>query len=90
MATRAYWQGQNRLALVSIPVEIYPASKSSAKIPEDVEDPAKDAGRSNVIDLMAALKNSVKEEKPARKSSAAKSSSAKSTGTKSSGKRKRA
>ncbi|RIV92759.1 Ku protein [Aurantiacibacter xanthus] len=32
MAARAYWQGQIRLALVSIPVEIYPASKSGAKI----------------------------------------------------------
>lgn len=32
MAARAYWQGQIRLALVSIPVEIYSATKSSAKI----------------------------------------------------------
>ncbi len=32
MAARAYWQGQIRLALVSIPVEIYPASKSGAAI----------------------------------------------------------
>ncbi len=32
MAARAYWQGQIRLALVSIPVEIYPAVKSGAKI----------------------------------------------------------
>lgn len=32
MATRAYWQGQIRLALVSIPVEIYPATKSGASI----------------------------------------------------------
>lgn len=32
MAARAYWQGHIRLALVSIPVEIYPASKSGAKI----------------------------------------------------------
>jgi len=32
MAARAYWQGQIRLALVSIPVEVYPASKSGAKI----------------------------------------------------------
>ncbi|OJW73597.1 MAG: Ku protein [Sphingomonadales bacterium 63-6] len=32
MAARAYWQGQIRLALVSIPVEIYPAAKSGAKI----------------------------------------------------------
>ena len=32
MAARAYWQGQIRLALVSIPVEIFTATKSSAKI----------------------------------------------------------
>lgn len=32
MAARAYWQGQIRLALVSIPVEIYPATKSSATV----------------------------------------------------------
>lgn len=32
MATRAYWSGQIRLALVSIPVEIYPATKSGAQI----------------------------------------------------------
>ncbi|MBT8426946.1 MAG: Ku protein [Erythrobacter sp.] len=32
MAARAYWQGQIRLALVSIPVEIYSASKTGAKI----------------------------------------------------------
>lgn len=32
MTARAYWQGQIRLALVSIPVEIYSASQSSAKI----------------------------------------------------------
>lgn len=32
MATRAYWKGQIRLALVSIPVEIYPATKSGAAI----------------------------------------------------------
>ena len=32
MAARAYWQGQIRLALVSIPVEIFSASKSGAKI----------------------------------------------------------
>lgn len=32
MAARAYWQGQIRLALVSIPVEIYPATKSSASV----------------------------------------------------------
>ena len=32
MAARAYWQGQIRLALVSIPVEIYTATKTGAKI----------------------------------------------------------
>jgi DNA end-binding protein Ku len=32
MAARAYWQGQIRLALVSIPVEIYSAAKSGAAI----------------------------------------------------------
>lgn len=32
MAARAYWQGQIRLALVSIPVEIYAATKSGATI----------------------------------------------------------
>jgi len=32
MAARAYWQGQIRLALVSIPVEIYSATKSGSKI----------------------------------------------------------
>lgn len=32
MAARAYWQGQIRLALVSIPVEIYPATKSGASV----------------------------------------------------------
>jgi len=32
MAARAYWQGQIRLALVSIPVEIYNATSSTAQI----------------------------------------------------------
>ncbi|HEY0621707.1 Ku protein [Sphingomonas sp.] len=32
MAARAYWQGHIRLALVSIPVEIYSATKSGAQI----------------------------------------------------------
>jgi DNA end-binding protein Ku len=32
LAARAYWQGQIRLALVSIPVEIYAATKSGAQI----------------------------------------------------------
>ncbi len=32
MATRAYWSGQIRLSLVSIPVEVVPATKAAAKI----------------------------------------------------------
>lgn len=32
MAARAWWQGQIRLALVSIPVEVYPATRSGAAI----------------------------------------------------------
>jgi DNA end-binding protein Ku len=32
MAARASWQGQIRLALVSIPVELYPATKSGASV----------------------------------------------------------
>lgn len=32
MAARAYWRGQIRLALVSIPIEIYPATRSGAAI----------------------------------------------------------
>jgi DNA end-binding protein Ku len=32
VAARAYWQGQIRLALVSIPVEIYPATRSGPSI----------------------------------------------------------
>ena len=32
MAARAYWSGQIRLALVSIPVEIYPATRSAGRI----------------------------------------------------------
>ena len=32
MAARAVWRGQIRLALVSIPVELYPATKSGAQI----------------------------------------------------------
>ena len=33
MVARAYWKGQIRLALVSIPVEIYAATKSGATLP---------------------------------------------------------
>ncbi|MDH2130064.1 Ku protein [Sphingobium yanoikuyae] len=32
MAARAFWQGQIKLALVSIPVEVYPATKSGAAV----------------------------------------------------------
>ncbi|EIZ78489.1 Ku protein [Novosphingobium sp. Rr 2-17] len=32
MAARAYWQGQIRLALVSIPIEVYPATRSGPSI----------------------------------------------------------
>jgi DNA end-binding protein Ku len=32
MAARAYWSGQIRLSLVSIPVQVFPATKSGAKI----------------------------------------------------------
>ena len=32
MAARAYWHGQIRLALVSIPVQVFPATKSAARI----------------------------------------------------------
>jgi len=32
MAARPYWKGQIRLALVSIPVEIYSATKSGAQV----------------------------------------------------------
>ncbi len=32
MATRAYWSGRIRLALVSIPVEVVPATKTSSRI----------------------------------------------------------
>ena len=32
MAARAYWSGRIRLALVSIPVDIVPATKSSSRI----------------------------------------------------------
>src|SRR5690606_9895822 len=32
MAARAYWQGQIRLALVSIPVQVFSATKSASRI----------------------------------------------------------
>lgn len=52
------------------------AKAKGKKVLEDVEEPAP-SGTSNVIDLMAALKKSVKDEKPAKKGSAKKSSSSK-------------
>ena len=42
-------------------------SKDGRKILEDEEEPSTGSGKSNVIDLMAALKKSVDEEKPAKK-----------------------
>ena len=50
-------------------------SKSGKKILEDVDEPVDRSG-SNVIDLMAALKKLVKEEKPKRASSSRKKKSA--------------
>ena len=32
MAARAYWQGQIRLSLVSIPVQVFSATKSAARV----------------------------------------------------------
>lgn len=52
------------------------AKAKGKKVLEDVEEPAPSGG-SNVIDLMAALKKSVKDEKPAKKGSATKSSGSK-------------
>lgn len=52
------------------------AKAKGKKVLEDVEEPAP-SGKSNVIDLMAALKKSVKDDKPAEKSSAKKSSGSK-------------
>ena len=49
MAARAYWQGQIRLALVSIPVEVCSLSKTNSP------QPAVGIG----IDLMAAFNKSV-------------------------------
>ena len=57
------------------------AKARGRKILEDVEEPAP-AGKSNVIDLMAALKKSVKDDKPAKKASARKAPAKKSTATK--------
>ncbi len=47
MAARAYWQGQIRLALVSIPVEVYSASRSGPAMPfRQIHEPS---GRPNPI-----------------------------------------
>lgn len=56
------------------------AKAKGKKILEDVEEPAP-SGKSNVIDLMAALKKSVKDDKPAKKTSAKKPPAKKSTGS---------
>ena len=57
------------------------AKAKGKKILEDVEEPAP-SGKSNVIDLMAALKKSVKDDKPAKKAPAKKAPAKKSTGSK--------
>lgn len=54
------------------------AKAKGKQVLEDVEEPAP-SGESNVIDLMAALKKSVKEERPAKKSSAKKTSAKKAS-----------
>ena len=56
------------------------AKAKGKKILEDVEEPAP-SGKSNVIDLMAALKKSVKDDKPAKKTPAKKAPAKKSTGS---------
>src|SRR5690606_37356715 len=56
------------------------AKAKGKKIREDVEEPAP-SGKSNVIDLMAALKKSVKDDKPAKKTSAKKAPAKKSAGS---------
>ena len=56
------------------------AKAKGKKILEDVEEPAP-SGKSNVIDLMAALKKSVKDDKPAKKAPAKKAPAKKSTGS---------
>lgn len=57
------------------------AKAKGKKVLEDVEEPAP-SGTSNVIDLMAALKKSVKDEKPEKKSPAKKAPAKKSTSSK--------
>ncbi|MBM0169795.1 non-homologous end joining protein Ku [Altererythrobacter sp. C41] len=56
------------------------AKAKGKKILEDVEEPAP-SGKSNVIDLMAALKKSVKDDKPAKKTPAKKAPAKKSAGS---------
>lgn len=56
------------------------AKAKGKKILEDVEEPAP-SGKSNVIDLMAALKKSVKDDKPAKKAPAKKAPAKKSAGS---------
>lgn len=57
------------------------AKAKGKKVLEDVEEPAS-SGASNVVDLMAALKKSVKDDRPAKKGSAKKDSAKKSSGSK--------
>lgn len=57
MAARAYWQGQIRLALVSIPVEIYSATKASAQIAfKQIHEPSgKPVHYEKVVDGIGAI-----------------------------------
>lgn len=56
MAARAYWQGQIRLALVSIPVEIYTATKASAQFFKQIHEPSgKPVHYEKVVDGIGAI-----------------------------------
>ena len=57
MAARAYWQGQIRLALVSIPVEIYTATKRGAQIAfKQIHEPSgKTVHYQKVVDGIGAI-----------------------------------
>ena len=57
MAARAYWQGQIRLALVSIPVEIYTATKSGGQIAfKQIHEPSgKQVHYEKVVDGLGAI-----------------------------------
>ena len=57
MAARAYWQGQIRLALVSIPVEIYTATKAGAQIAfKQIHEPSgKPVHYEKVVDGIGAI-----------------------------------